>query len=241
MNSLPQVVGIAALVTGLVSCGHPTTPPPVTAVTSPNPTVVAGGTTIPRYEAKYFGTSWPRIHGDCDLREVILERDSITPVDTDGDGCRDDGDVIDPYTGETVPAALAQIDHVMSKKDAWDTGAWQWSMVQRRIFFTDTANLRAVRGTLNESKGDRGPDQWRPPKQGWCAYSVIYTATAARWQLELTPAKKAALSEMHTTCGVPAAPVPASPVPPPCAGEKPGACPDSPGAQTRTPTPPLPY
>lgn len=209
MSKHPLMVAVTALVAVLAGCGTTTGPPH-----------------IPAYDPKYFGTSWPRIHGNCDLREVILERDSITPVDVDQDGCRDDGQVIDPYTGELVSAKDTQIDHVLSKQDAWYAGAWAWSPAQRRIFFTDQANLRAVLGSLNESKGDRGPDQWRPSRVGWCAYSSIYSATAARWQLTVSPAKRAALTEMLATCGVPA-PSP-SPVPPPCGGEKPGVCPGKP-------------
>jgi hypothetical protein len=153
-------------------------------------------------KVKAFGNGWSHVRGNCDTREIILERDSSeTAVDTDGDGCRDDGTLYDIYTGNAIRAQQAQIDHVYSEGEAWYAGAWRWSLVQRRIFSQDQSNLRAVTGSVNESKGDRSPASWRPPaRSGWCSYQMIYRTTANRWRLDITPAADAALREMATTC-----------------------------------------
>lgn len=187
------------LVSSAVSCDRPT-PAVRVQKARPAPTAVPGQP--PDYQPTYFGsTRWPRIRGTCDLKEFLLERDAVYPgVDSDGDGCRDDGPVLDPYTRETVPAVDTEPDHVLSKEDAWYGGAWRWTAVQRRMFFADQANLLTVRNRVNESKGGRGPDRWRPPRVGWCAYSTVYSATAQRWQLELTEPKRVALREMQATC-----------------------------------------
>lgn len=190
-----------ALVAVLSACQPATTGGPARQRPITSPVVDAGQ--IPPYERDHFGRGWPRVRGSCDLKEIILERDAIPPaVDADGDGCRDDGPVLDPYTGETVPAAEAEPDHVMALEDAWSSGAFRWTPVQQRIFYSDTANLRMVRNRVNESKGSRGPDQWRPPRVGWCAYSMTYAETAARWQIQLTEAKRAALVDMSRGCAV---------------------------------------
>jgi hypothetical protein len=171
-----------------------------------SPIVIAAvdpGTVAPPYDRdKDFGRGWATVHGHCDTRETVLERDAaLNAVDTDGDGCKDDGPVVDLYTGNTITPQKAQIDHVYSLKQAWTGGAWKWSPVQRRIFALDQSNLRAVTGSLNETKGDLGPAQWRPPaRSGWCGYQMIYRATAARWNLPITPADDAALRDMATTC-----------------------------------------
>jgi hypothetical protein len=187
-----------ALLAGLLTISACSTP--TTASHGLNNSII--NTPPPYNRAKDFGTGWMKVRGNCDTREIVLERDSgLAAVDTDGDGCRDDGPILDPYTGNTITAKQAQIDHVFSEGNAWYAGAWRWSATQRRIFSQDQSNLRAVTGTINESKGDLGPDAWRPPsRSGWCTYQMIYRATAVRWKLTVTPAQDTALANMTKTC-----------------------------------------
>jgi hypothetical protein len=186
------VVGVS--VTGCQSLTTATRSPIVVANTDPGP---------PPYNRDVdFGRGWATVRGHCDTREAVLERDAgLAAVDTDGDGCKDDGPIVDLYTGNTIRPTQAQIDHVYSLKQAWEEGAWRWSPVQRRIFALDQANLRAVTGSVNDAKGDLGPGGWRPPaRSGWCGYQLIYRATAQRWTLPITPMDDVALRDMATTC-----------------------------------------
>lgn len=157
---------------------------------------------VPPYHRSEFGSGWARVHGNCDTREVVLERDAgPAAVDSDGDGCKDDAPVLDIYTERMVSPRSADIDHVYSLKAAWDAGAWKWSAVQRRAFAQDQANLRAVSRSVNESKGDRTPSQWSPPaRSGACWFATTYRATATRWHLTVSPADGAALNELLATC-----------------------------------------
>jgi hypothetical protein len=200
VHRLVVVVTVAA---GVVAAGcaaqpdHPERPAVAAA------TVVDPASGAPAYDRdKDFGRGWAIVRGHCDTREVILERDAgLAAVDTDNDGCRDDGPVVDLYTGNTITPPQTQIDHVYSLKQAWVSGAWKWSLTQRVIFAQDQSNLRAVTGAVNERKGDLGPSQWRPPAQsGWCGYQLIYRATAQRWALPITPDDDAALRDMASTC-----------------------------------------
>lgn len=166
-------------------------------------TTAAPGDVPPPYDRdKDFGRGWGTVHGQCDTREAVLERDAaLNAVDTDGDGCKDDGPIVDLYTGNTILPTQAQIDHVYSLRQAWAGGAWKWSAVQRRIFALDMGNLRAVTSAVNDRKGDLGPSQWRPPaRSGWCGYQMIFRATAVRWSLPITPADDTALRDMAGTC-----------------------------------------
>lgn len=198
MNRSAAVAGAAVVglvfITGCQDLTSATRSPIVIASADPAP---------PPYNRETdFGRGWATVHGHCDTREAVLERDAgLAAVDTDGDGCKDDGPIVDLYTGNTIRPTQAQIDHVYSLRQAWDGGAWKWSPVQRRIFALDQANLRAVTGAVNDAKGDLGPGQWRPPaRSGWCGYQMIYRATAQRWALPITAADDAALRDMATTC-----------------------------------------
>lgn len=200
MSLTARFAAIAVLGLTVVGCQqHPALPGgSAVAVVAVDP-----GSGVPAYDRdKDFGRGWALVHGHCDTREAVLERDAgLAAVDTDGDGCRDDGPIVDLYTGNTITPAQTQIDHVYSLKQAWVVGAWKWSAVQRAIFAQDQSNLRAVTGAVNERKGDLGPGEWRPPaRSGWCGYQMIYRATAVRWSLPISPADDAALRDMATTC-----------------------------------------
>lgn len=48
-------------------------------------------------------------------------------------------------------------------------------------------HLIAVRDVLNQQKGDKSPDEWKPPRQEfWCEYATAWLAIKKRWQLTLT-------------------------------------------------------
>lgn len=134
--------------------------PGVTGTPGPATTLTAAPG-VPPYRREYFGIGWDRVRGNCDTREVILERAAgPAAVDTDGDGCKDDAPVLDPYTNRLVDAPHADADHVVALADAWYSGAWQWTPAQRHAFAQDQANLRAVGASINRSKGDLTPATW---------------------------------------------------------------------------------
>ena len=96
---------------------------------------------------------------------------------------------LDTLIGEreiTSPADI-DIDHVVSLKEAWDSGAWAWPP-ERRIAYgndlTDTRTLAAVSTGSNEKKGDRDPSNWLPD-QDRCAYIANWLAVKARWDLSM--------------------------------------------------------
>jgi uncharacterized protein DUF1524 len=157
---------------------------------------------VPPYHRDAFGKDWATVNGHCDTREAVLARDAGPAArDDDGDGCKDDAPVTDPYTGRLTAASQADVDHVFALGDAWYAGAYKWSEAQRVIFANDQSNLRAVGRSINRSKGDLGPDEWAPQTcEGRHVYATIYRATAQRWHLELTPAKDAALTGDMAPC-----------------------------------------
>ena len=46
-----------------------------------------------------------------------------------------------------------------------------------------------------------GPDEWRPSNTStWCGYAVDWVTVKARWELSVSTAEAAALSEMLDSC-----------------------------------------
>jgi hypothetical protein len=59
-------------------------------------------------------------------------------------------------------------------QERWISGAWAWTTSKRESFATDLSDpeLWAVTDNVNESKGDKSPDAWKPPLTGFsCTYS----------------------------------------------------------------------
>lgn len=132
---------------------------------------------------------------------MLIEESLIAPT-LDPRGCRVvTGRWRDEYTGAfyTNPADL-DIDHRVPLANAHRSGGWAWDQLRRRAYaneLVDPEHLVAVRSTENRSKGDRGPEEWRPPlRESWCHYATAWRAIKQRWILTLAVEEERALREM---------------------------------------------
>ncbi|MEY4405367.1 MAG: hypothetical protein RI976_1298, partial [Actinomycetota bacterium] len=135
---------------------------------------------------------WSDLDGNgCDTREEVLKRDSISKPQVDPYRCYVvAGDWYSKYDGKTLSdRSDVDIDHVVALKEAWDSGAWAWSMSQRQAFandLTDRRTLIAVTDRVNASKSDKDPSNWMPPlKSYWCTYLGDWISVKARWGLSM--------------------------------------------------------
>ena len=62
------------------------------------------------------------------------------------------------YTGKTCD--FINIDHVVSLKDAYESGAASWSDAKKESFANDRANHVPSCGRVNNSKGSEGPSDF---------------------------------------------------------------------------------
>ena len=70
-------------------------------------------------------------------------------------------------------------------------------------FLEDPDHLIAVASLANKSKGARGPEEWKPPNEGyWCQYATVCAGIKERWDLTMTEPE--AVVEMLYTCEKPA-------------------------------------
>jgi hypothetical protein len=97
------------------------------------------------------------------------------------------------YTNQSCD--FINIDHVVSLKDAYDSGAASWSAYKKRTFANDKANHVPSCGRVNSSKGSAGPkDFLRRSNDGkgldyeivrFCEYVQRYYAVKVRYDLSL--------------------------------------------------------
>ena len=127
----------------------------------------------------------------CSTRARVLIRDSLTPAQVDPVGCAVvAGDWLSVYDAVTWPdPAELEIDHAVALKEAWDSGAWGWVPERRSAFgndLEDPRTLRAVTGSVNQSKSDKDPSNWIPPNAEFvCTYLSDWVSIKARWGLSM--------------------------------------------------------
>ncbi|MFI6475351.1 DUF1524 domain-containing protein [Streptomyces sp. NPDC050516] len=146
---------------------------------------------------------WAKQYGECDTREVVLQRDGQNVAQDDK--CRAvQGTWYSEYDGKTLTAAgQVDVDHMVPLAAGWRAGADQWDTAKRKAFANDLehSQLIAVSAASNRSKGDQTPDLWKPPLRSyWCTYSRAWTDVKHVYGLNVTQAEKTALGEMLDTC-----------------------------------------
>ena len=112
------------------------------------------------------------------------------------------GEWYDPYTTNTYtdPQEI-DIDHVVPLANAWRSGASGWSDAKRERFANVPSSLLSVDDGQNASKGDRGPEAWKPPRSAYhCTYATKWVGVKYSWKLSVTSAEKSALRQMLTSC-----------------------------------------
>ena len=95
------------------------------------------------------------------------------------------------YTGKACD--FINIDHIVSLKDAYESGAASWSDSKKKSFANDRANHVPSCGRVNSSKGSAVPkDFLRRSRDGkgldykilrWCEYVTKYHSVKLAYQL----------------------------------------------------------
>ncbi|WP_235718514.1 HNH endonuclease family protein [Mycolicibacterium goodii] len=155
-------------------------------------------------ESCTFGPAWndPSSKSGCDTRNRVLAA-QLHDV-TFKPGTRDckvtSGWVTDPYSGTIVQLNDIQIDHIVSLKRAYDSGAYQWPLPLRQQFANDTRNLLAVSGKINASKGSGALEDWMPEDPGArCPHVLRYLTVIGAYHLPITTSDRiAAQRNCHT-------------------------------------------
>lgn len=217
MKRLAALLTTVVLTTVLAAVQMPT----ALAATSTASTLLAkvtvssesGGTT---YERSYF-KHWTDADGDCQhaRTEVLIAESKVAPTYSTSSHCTvTKGKWFSYYDGAywTNPSDV-DVDHMVALKEAWESGARSWSSEARTRYANDLGNaasLVAVTDNVNQSKSDRDPAQWLPPRASvHCAYAIHWVKVKYRWRLTIDSAERSMLNSILSgDCGARAVTVP---------------------------------
>ncbi len=169
------------------------------------------------YSRAEFGQTWADVNRNgCDTRNDILKRDliSISYKTKTRDCVVLTGVLVDRYSGETInfdrgniSSMEVQIDHVVALSNAWQTGAFKLTKIERTALANDPLNLFAVKGRLNSQKSDGDAATWLPPLKSFrCAYVAQQIAVKAKYSLWVTAPEKSAMVGILAKCPMQVAP-----------------------------------
>lgn len=155
-------------------------------------------------DAQEYGWSVPSYvedPGSCDTRDATLLRDG-SDVEV-GEYCDvGSGEWADPLTGQTLTdPSEVDIDHIVPLANAYRSGAADWSGAEKAEYANDSLVLAATDDGENQSKGDKGPEAYRPPYEGsHCSYAKRWVQIKDRFGLSVDQPEKAALEQMLSGC-----------------------------------------
>lgn len=169
------------------------------------------------YSRDEFGQTWADVNRNgCDTRNDILKRDltALTYKAKTRDCVVLTGILLDRYSGETInfvrgniSSMDVQIDHVVALSNAWQTGAFKLTKIERTALANDPLNLFAVKGRLNSQKSDGDAATWLPPLKSYrCAYVAQQIAVKAKYSLWVTAPEKSAMVGILAKCPMQVAP-----------------------------------
>ena len=149
---------------------------------------------------------WIDADGDgCNARREVLIAEAIeAPVI--GDRCELIGGLwYSAFDGVfTDDDSSFDVDHMVPLKEAWDSGANEWSSERRRAFANDLdlpASLIAVSASSNRSKSDRDPADWLPPLASYhCQYVEDWVRIKVKWELSVDQSEFAAIRSVLAGC-----------------------------------------
>lgn len=171
--------------------------------------IVKGRAPKTGYSRAQFGAAWADVdHNGCDTRNDILRRDLTSIVFRRGTCVVLTGKLRDPYGGALInfrrgvrTSSVVQIDHVVALSDAWQKGAFAWTIAKRTAFANDGLELLAVDGPLNGRKSDSDAASWLPPNKAFrCFFVARQIAVKAKYGVWVTSAERAAFGRVLTKC-----------------------------------------
>ena len=159
---------------------------------------------IPDYDSKTM-PEWSRSNG-CSTRYNLLAG-KLESANADRASCKiTSGTIFDYYTGSLLAynrrtnGGGIDIDHIVAKGDAWESGGYAWSNDEWKTYINDSNVLIATSANINRSKGDKNAAEWLPPNEDyWCKYVTDQINIKSEYHLSVTADEKSTIERILAT------------------------------------------
>lgn len=159
------------------------------------------------YDPQHFGGRVDVDRNGCDTYNDVLRRDLDDVVVEGGTGgCAViAGHLDDKYLGDSFAyergSSKVAIDHIVSRSNAWQTGAADLSDGELREFANDPLNVVAVSSDLQREKSEGDAASWLPPNEAYrCEYVSRQIAVKHKYGLWVAAAEKDTMDGVLETC-----------------------------------------
>ena len=139
----------------------------------------------------------------CDTRaEVLIDEAFVKPKI--GPKCKlTGGKWVSAYDGKILTnSSQLDVDHFVPLAEAWRSGAWKWTPMQRQAFANDLEDSRAliaVTLSTNRSKGDKDPALWMPSIDK-CVYLMNWITIKWKYSLTVDVKELASIEKISQQC-----------------------------------------
>ena len=165
--------------------------------------------TAPDYEGTYSRSAFKHwIDEDkngCNTRAEVLIVEAVVKPKVGKRCVLTGGRWLSAYDGKKIKkASRLDVDHMIPLAEAWRSGAWAWTPIQRQNFANDLSDPRAliaVSFSQNRSKGDKDPSRWLP-KIDQCTYISNWIAIKTRYSLSVDNAEAVTLDRYIASCEI---------------------------------------
>lgn len=151
---------------------------------------------------------WADLDGNgCKTRYDILFSNLAGAINDDAACSISSGLLFDYYTGKIISYDQSSsgggidIDHVVSKKNAWNSGGYAWDQDKWEEYANDRNVLIAVSASENRSKGDKDAADWLVPNNPafQCQYVVRQIEIKTTYGLSVRQPEKSIMDDVLVT------------------------------------------
>ena len=165
--------------------------------------------TAPDYEGTYSRSAFKdwidEDKNGCNTRAEVLIVEAVVKPKVGKRCVLTGGRWLSAYDGKKIKkASQLDVDHMIPLAEAWRSGAWAWTPIQRQNFANDLSDPRAliaVSFSQNRSKGDKDPSRWLP-KIDQCTYISNWIAIKTRYSLSVDNAEAVTLDRYIASCEI---------------------------------------
>jgi hypothetical protein len=157
------------------------------------------------YDRDSFGNWIDSDLNGCNTRNEVLLAEAINAPKIGSKCVLSGGKWLSPYDGKYHDRVTSlAVDHLVPLKEAWRSGASNWSSEQREAYANDLEDsraLNAITSGLNASKKDKDLKSWLP-ERGKCEYIESWVAIKARYSLSVDEGEMAVIKKYYKSCSI---------------------------------------